>query len=54
MTIFASFESRCDVCDSTIFEGDIITLTEDGEWVHSECGEDLESGFEVVHEEDEP
>lgn len=37
-TLVASYESRCPMCDETIYPGDHITLSdEDGVWVHAEC-----------------
>jgi hypothetical protein len=56
VSIFASYESRCGVCDGLIIEGDEIQQLED-EWVHEQCAVEMlseEDNFEVTFEEDEP
>jgi hypothetical protein len=35
----ASYESRCGICDETIFAGDQIVVVDD-EWCHADCAEE--------------
>lgn len=41
MSIEATRDSRCTVCDELIFVGDSIEEV-DGEWVHEKCAEEEE------------
>jgi hypothetical protein len=36
----ASYDTKCPACGTWIHEGDLIELTDDGEWVHEDCAED--------------
>lgn len=40
--IAATYEQRCPWCDESIFEDDLIALSEpDGEWMHRDCAEEV-------------
>lgn len=39
--LVAEYESRCEGCERMIYEGDEIVQTEDGDYVHQQCAEDM-------------
>ena len=42
-TKIAEYRSRCSVCDEDIEEGEAIALLEDdGEWVHTDCADEVD------------